>query len=113
MLMANAPSPMAATTRRSGCTSLAAIAPGSENAIVARPLEIRQVLGRYVGYSRAIHIFTAPVSHSTMSSSPSACADVGTMRAGANGNASSAAPRSSSSRTRSRTGGICPRMSWM
>ena len=59
---------MAASTFRSGWTSFAANAPGSENAIVASPLEIRQVLGRYVGYRRAIHIFTAPVSHRTMSS---------------------------------------------
>ena len=46
MLIANAPSPITASTLRSGYTSFAAMAPGRENAIVARPFEIRHVFGR-------------------------------------------------------------------
>ena len=57
--------------------------------MVDRPLEIRQVLGSYVGYSRAIHIFSAPVSTSTMSSRRSAALVSATIRAGASGNRSS------------------------
>ncbi len=44
-LIRNAPSPIAATTLRCGYSSFAASAPGSEKAMVARPLEIRHVLG--------------------------------------------------------------------
>ena len=63
---------VATSTRRSGRAIFAPIAPGTVQAMVDRPLEIRQVFGSYVGYSRAIHIFSAPVSTSTMSSRRSA-----------------------------------------
>ena len=39
------PSPVTTSTRRSGCTSLAAMAPGTEKPIDAKPLEMRQVRG--------------------------------------------------------------------
>ena len=52
-----------------------------------------------------------PCRTSTMSSRSIAARMSATIRAGASGNASSAAPRSSSSRTRSRTGGTSPRIS--
>ena len=41
----NAPSPVATSTRASGRAILAPIAPGTVQAMVDRPLEIRQVLG--------------------------------------------------------------------
>ena len=41
------PSPHNATTRRSGWTSLAAIAPGSEMPIAAKPFEMITVFGSY------------------------------------------------------------------
>ena len=39
------PSPVTATTRRFGCTSLAATAPGTAMPMAAKPLEMMQVLG--------------------------------------------------------------------
>jgi hypothetical protein len=41
------PSPQSATTLRSGWTSLAAMAPGSEMPIAANPLEMITVFGSY------------------------------------------------------------------
>ena len=41
----NAPSPVATSTRRSGRAIFAPIAPGTVQAMVDRPLEIRQVFG--------------------------------------------------------------------
>ena len=43
--MRNAPSPVATSTFASGRAILAPIAPGTVQAMVDRPLEIRQVLG--------------------------------------------------------------------
>ena len=65
-------SPITARTWRSGAAKWAPIAPGRVQAIVDRPLEMTQVLGSSVWYNRAIHIFTAPVSTSTMSPGPRA-----------------------------------------
>src|ERR1039457_2807870 len=102
----NAPSPVATRTRESGLAIFAPIAPGTVQAIVDRPLEIRQVFGSYVGYRRAIHIFSAPVSTSTMSSRRSAARVSATIRAGASGNRSSPWPRASSLASGARPGRI-------
>src|ERR1700722_12205850 len=89
----NAPSPTAASTLRPGPASLAAMAPGKAKAMVDSPLDSRQVLGSYVGYRRAIHIFTAPVSARTISERSRAARISDTIRWGRSGKLSSAAPR--------------------
>ncbi|WP_262379591.1 hypothetical protein [Nonomuraea sp. PA05] len=65
---------------------MAASAPGTENPIDDSPLETSMVFGSYVGYMRAIHIFTAPVSARTMSSRPMAARMSATTRRGDSGN---------------------------
>ena len=87
---------MATRIRAAGRAILAPIAPGTVQAMVDSPLEIRHVFGSYVGYSRAIHIFRAPVSTRTMSSRFSAARVSATILAGAKGKRSSWPPRSSS-----------------
>src|ERR1700733_3143427 len=59
--MRNDPSPVATSTFASGLAIFAPTAPGTVHPIVDSPLEIRHVLGAYVGKSRAIHIFSAPL----------------------------------------------------
>ena len=62
----------------------------------------RDALGlRQVGYSRAIHIFTAPVSAKTMRT-PQGAPGVGHDPLGFEGEVSSAAPRASSSASSAR-----------
>ena len=46
MFIIKPPSPVTASTRRSGYTSFAATAPGTAMPIAAKPLEIRHVFGR-------------------------------------------------------------------
>ena len=64
--------PGIATTLRCGWTSLAAIAPGTEIPIAAKPLLMITVFGSYAWYSRATQILWAPTSLTTMSRGPSA-----------------------------------------
>ena len=83
------PSPLTVTTRRPGCTSLAAIAVGSAIPIPARPLAISTVLGSCAGNMRAIHSLCRPTSEISMSWRPSAWRISHSARGGCIGNASS------------------------
>jgi hypothetical protein len=70
--MRNPPSPFTATTLRSGCTSLAAMAAGIANPIPASPLAISTVFGSKAGNIRPIQSLWRPTSDTSRSSRPSA-----------------------------------------
>ena len=84
--MRKPPSPLTVTTRRSGCTSLAAIAHGSAKPMPARPLAMSTVFGSCAGNIRAIHSLCRPTSEMRMSSRPSALRISHSARGGCIGN---------------------------
>ena len=85
------PSPLTATTRRSGRASFAATAPGSAMPMAAKPLEMMQVLGRSAWNRRATHNLCAPTSHTSTSSSAIARRRSAITRCGFSGKAGSSA----------------------
>jgi len=87
----NPPSPVTATTFRSGNNILAASAPGTAMPMAANPLDMRHVLGRSAEYMRATHTLCAPTSLMTRSSGSKARRRSERIRWGFRGKASSPA----------------------